>query len=211
MNVSLYSNKGGPDRSDKISLDSLYDRKREVDQLRLDVFNKILKRIHAKIIYTSKHRYNEQFLFYVVPEFMIGVPRYNVTHCIIYIIEKLEKNNFIVKYTHPNMLFISWGHYIPNYQRKEIKNKYGIELDGFGKEIDKKQKSQNHLLLTNKNKLDLRMTTNDNKQNQSSSSSQLNSDTKSKQKDAFKNIKTYKPEGIYSDEYLKVIRNKFNK
>lgn len=206
MDISVYSNNGNHDKSDKISLDSLYDRKREVDQLRLDVFNKILKRIHNKIIYTSKHRYNEQFLFYVVPEFMIGVPRYNVTHCIVYIIEKLEKNNFIVKYTHPNMLFISWGHYIPSYQRKEIKNKYGIEIDGFGKEIDKKQKSQNHLLLTNKNKLDLRM---DNSEQKLSSSS--SSDNTKKKTEEFKNIKTYKSEGIYNDEYLKVIRNKFNK
>jgi hypothetical protein len=203
--MSLYSKNSTLDKSDKISLDSLYDRKREVDQLRLDVFNKILKRIHAKIIYTSKQRYNEQFLFYVVPEFMIGVPKYNVTHCIVYIIEKLEKNNFIVKYTHPNMLFISWGHYIPSYQRKEIKNKYGIEIDGFGKEIDKKQKSQNHLLLTNKNKLDLHMN------NKTSPTQSRNNDIKPKQKDEFKNINTYKSEGIYNDEYLKVIRNKFNK
>ena len=110
--------------SDKISLDALYDRKREVDNLRLDTYNNILKRIHNKIMYTSRQRYNEQYLFFVIPEFVIGVPRYNVTHCTQYIIEKLEKNDFIVKYTHPNMLFISWGHYVPSYKRKEIKNTF---------------------------------------------------------------------------------------
>ena len=151
MNLSLYGGHSNTtSSSDKISLDSLYDRKREVDNHRLETYNKILKRIHQKIIYTSKHRYNEPFLFYVVPEFMIGVPRYNVTHCTIYIIEKLEKNNFIVKYTHPNMLFISWNHYVPNYKRKEIKNKYGIEIDGFGQEIHSKQKNNDLLLYSGK-------------------------------------------------------------
>jgi hypothetical protein len=122
----------GNDEIEKISLDQLYDRKKEIDQLRLSVYNKILKRIHQRIKYTSRQKYNEQFLFYVVPEFMIGIPRYDVTHCTIYVMQKLQDNGFNVKYTHPNMLFISWNHYIPNYERDVIKKKYGVNINGFG-------------------------------------------------------------------------------
>ena len=136
-------------------------------------------------MYTSRQRYNEQYLFFIVPEFVIGVPRYNVTHCTQYIIEKLEKNDFVVKYTHPNMLFISWGHYVPSYKRKEIKNKYGITIDKYGREIQEKDdiEKKNNMLLT------------------SSQSS------KSKES-SYKSINTYKSDGIYSKEYMNIITNK---
>ena len=37
------------DYSDKINIDDLFQRKREVDQLKLKVFRKILNRVHNKI------------------------------------------------------------------------------------------------------------------------------------------------------------------
>lgn len=137
---TLFDNK---ENSDKINLDSLYDKKREIDLMRISVYNKVLHRIHDKIKYTARQKYNEQFIFYIFPEFMIGVPRYNVNHCIIYVIEKLEKNGFVTKYTHPNMLFVSWSHYIPKYKRDEIKLKHGISIDGFGNKIKERQLIKN--------------------------------------------------------------------
>jgi hypothetical protein len=47
-------------------------------------------------------------------------------------ISKLEENDFVVRYTHPNLLFISWKHYVPNYVRTEIKKKTGTVIDKFG-------------------------------------------------------------------------------
>lgn len=120
---------------EKINLDQLYDRRREIDILRLQVYQTILQRIHKKIKITSRLKYNDPYIFYIIPEFVIGVPRYDVKHCTLYVIDKLEKNGFITKYTHPNMLFISWKHYIPSYQRDIIKEKYGVKIDGFGNKI----------------------------------------------------------------------------
>jgi len=132
MNIIFDSDEG---TVDKINLDQLYDRRREIDILRLQIYQRILQRIHKKIKLTSRLKYNEPYIFYIVPEFVIGVPRYDVKHCTLYVMEKLEQNGFIIKYTHPNMLFISWQHYIPSYQRDIIKNKYGIKIDGFGKKL----------------------------------------------------------------------------
>lgn len=192
---TLFNN--NDDKNDKISLDALYDRKREVDKNRLDIYHKILKRIHHKIQLTSRQRYNEQFIFYVVPEFIIGVPRYDINHCIIYVIEKLEKNGFVIKYTHPNMLFISWNHYIPSYKRNEIKNKYGVTIDGFGNEV--KSKNKGNLLLTTGHN------------NTSSSSSSSNSNFKTiKPKKDYKDINLYKSEGIYNNDLIHSINNRIN-
>lgn len=125
-----------PNREDtfeeKINLDSLFERKRELNLSRLSVYQKILHRIHERIKHIARQKNNEDFCFYVVPEFMFGVPRYDVATCVSYVMEQLQDNGFVVKYTHPNLLFISWKHYIPSYQREEIRKKTGYRVNGFG-------------------------------------------------------------------------------
>ena len=82
--------------------------------------------------------------------------------CTAYIIDKLQKNGFIIKYTHPNLLFISWQHYIDKQRRYQFKKIHGYTIDGFGnpikekKETDKKTALQiiadpNYLLKNNGN------------------------------------------------------------
>ena len=84
------------------------------------------------------------FVGFLVPEVIIGVPKYNCNDCITYIYHKLEDNGFNIKYTHPNLLFISWKHWIPQYVRSEIKKKTGVIVDGYGNKIDKGDKGDNN-------------------------------------------------------------------
>ena len=51
---------------------------------------------------------------------------------------ELQDNGFIVKYTHPNLIFISWKHWVPSYVRNELKKKTGVIVDGYGNKIEKK-------------------------------------------------------------------------
>ena len=123
---------------EKIDIDELYQKKHEIEEHRRKIYNKILNRAHTKIKTTSRLKHQEQFCFYVVPEFMLGVPKYNLSECVEYIIDKLIENGFSVKYTEPNLLFISWQHFIPFYKREEIKKTHGVTIDGFGNVIKKK-------------------------------------------------------------------------
>lgn len=120
-----------------MNLDDLYQRDREVERRREDVFLTILARAHSKIKTTARRRYGDRFCFYLVPEFLIGVPLYKSADCMAYIIAKLRENGFIVKYTHPNLLFISWQHYLDRTYRMEYKKRYGQSIDGFGNIITK--------------------------------------------------------------------------
>lgn len=177
---------------EKISLDDLYDRKREVEMNKMKIYKTILNRVHTKIKMTARQRHDDQYLFYVVPEFILGVPRYDVGTCISYIIEKLEENGFVTKYTHPNLLFISWKHYIPSYKRAQIKKETGVSVDGFGNTLmDKKRepKDINSLLLDVKTK-------------------QSNGGKSQQQKKEFKDISTYKPSGIYNQDILNRLKDK---
>lgn len=128
--------------TDEIDLDELYDKKREHDLGKLEIFNKLLNRIHAKIKMTSRQRIDEQFCWFVVPEMMLGIPRYNHGECVAYLVDKLQSNGFYVKYTHPNLLLISWKHWIPGYVRTEIKKKMNVSIDGYGNVLQDKTKEE---------------------------------------------------------------------
>jgi hypothetical protein len=135
----------------------------------------------------------------LVPETIIGVPRYDQAACIAYLIDKLQSNGFVVRYIHPNMLFISWIHFIPSYIRTEIKKKTGVAIDENGKKIEESpSENDNKLEITNPNELMLKQNTNNNQDN-------------SKQKREYTPIKSYRPSGnlIYDDDVLDKISNKF--
>ena len=111
------------DFSENLNIDDLYERKRQYDLNQLNLFNKILNRIHVRIKTTSRQKIDEQFCWFVVPEIMIGVPKFDQGACIAYLIDKLKTNGFNVKYYHPNTLLILWNHWVPSYVRSEIKQK----------------------------------------------------------------------------------------
>jgi hypothetical protein len=120
---------------EKINLDELYQKKQEQDKNKLFTYNKILTRIHEKIKLTSRQKCNQQFCWFVVPEIILGVANYDHAGCIAYLVDKLQENKFIVRYTHPNLLLISWLHYVPNYVRNEFKKKTGTAIDEYGRPI----------------------------------------------------------------------------
>jgi hypothetical protein len=124
------------DFSEKLNIDELYEKKRNFDLSKLALFNKILNRIHVKIKTISRQKMDEQFTWFLVPEIIIGVPRYDHAACIAYLIDKLKTNGFNVRYIHPNLLFISWLHWVPSYVRSELKKKTGIVVNEYGKKIN---------------------------------------------------------------------------
>ena len=127
------------DEGRDVNLDDLYEYQKQKSLEDLALYNKILSRVHVKVRTASRQRNADQACWYVVPETLIGVPRYDVRECTAYLIDKLRANGFGVRYTHPNLLLLSWGHWVPSYVRKEIKKKTGMALDGYGRPKDQGQ------------------------------------------------------------------------
>lgn len=134
--ANIFTLENVQDFSDKLNIDDLYEKKRQHDVHQLDLFNKILNRIHVRIKTTSKQKTDEQFCWFLVPEMIIGVPKYDQAACIAYVIDKLKTNGFNVRYIHPNTLFISWGHWVPAYVRTELKKQTGIVVNELGARVD---------------------------------------------------------------------------
>lgn len=126
----------------KLNLDELFDYKKEQDMNTVKTFNKILDRTHLKIKTASRQKNDNQCCWYVIPEVILGLPRYDLPSCVAYIINELQNNGFKVQYTHPNLLFISWTHWIPDYVRHEYKKQTGMVIDGYGKEVKKEEEKK---------------------------------------------------------------------
>ena len=122
--------------SEKINIDELYEPNKISNLNKLALFQKILNRVLVRIKSTSRQKNNGQFCWYVVPEVIIGVPKYDQGECIAYILDKLEENGFKTRYFHPNTILISWKHWIPSYVRTELKKKTGMVVNEFGEKIE---------------------------------------------------------------------------
>tara|TARA_B100000123_G_C25716510_1_gene422417 strand:+ start:607 stop:1146 length:540 start_codon:yes stop_codon:yes gene_type:complete len=123
-----------------LDIEELYETKQKMDVNRLNIYNKLLSKIHTKIKIASRQRNNNNFCWYLMPEILIGFPNYDISECLLYILNRLETNGFIVRYVHPNLLFITWDHYVPQYVRDEIKNKTGMSVDKFGNKLPETMK-----------------------------------------------------------------------
>jgi hypothetical protein len=51
----------------------------------------------------------ESVMFFDVPDFMLGYPLYKLEDCLKYVIDKLIRNGYHVKYIFPRVLCISWN------------------------------------------------------------------------------------------------------
>ena len=183
----------------KINLDELYDYKKQCDQNTLRSYNIVLQRIHKRIKTTSRQKNNEQFCWFVVPEVMIGVPKYDVGACIAYIIDQLKENGFAIKYTHPNLIFISWKNWVPDYVRNEIKKKTGNKIDGNGNIVDNGSLDNNSITIQDNNNLHVKGILKPNSIN-----------VKKKEEKQYTSIDSYQPSGntVYSNQFIQKIQDK---
>jgi hypothetical protein len=186
--ASIFTLENVADFSEKLNIDDLYEKKKQYDLNKLALYNKILNRIHVRIKTTSRQKVDEHFCWFVVPEVILGVPKYDQAGCIAYIMNALQDNGFNVRYFHPNTLFICWDHWVPSYVRHEIKKKTGIVINEYGEKIEEEEK---YVIDDEEPKHSIQQIKNSKK---------------------YTPINSYKPSGklVYSEDLLNKIENKIN-
>jgi hypothetical protein len=205
--ANIFTLENVSDFSEKLNIDELYERKRQHDLNQLALYNKLLNRIHVRIKTTARQKTDEQFCWYVVPEIMIGVPKYDQGACIAYLVDKLKENGFMVRYIHPNTLMISWKHFVPSYVRTELKKKTGIVIDENGNQIGKDENNGKSITNGGDQPKSLEeMMFKIKEPNQSSSSAKAQNQKK------YTPIASYKPQGnlVYNDDLINTLENKFS-
>jgi hypothetical protein len=102
----------------KLDPTTLYDEQEKRDALRLKTYNNILEQVHNKIRVIARMPTNEKSLLFTVPEFVLGVPRFNTRDCILYLVWNLRQTKFDVQYIPPTLLFISWQRHDTQYKEE---------------------------------------------------------------------------------------------
>jgi hypothetical protein len=107
-----------------LNINNLHSEIEKRENRKNKTYQTILEKVQYRIITVNK-KSNDCYCFYLVPTFIFGVPLYDMTKCIIYIMEDLIGRGFKVNYTHPNLLYISWKEK-PKQQLQPTNEKLGL-------------------------------------------------------------------------------------
>ncbi len=171
----------------KMNIDELYEKNHERNKKQIACYNKILNRIHGRIRIANQ---TAKRLWFQVPHIIFGEALYELSQCIPYVVVKLEGDGFIVRFTPPNILEISWDHWIPTYMRNEIFKKTGVRVDCTGKVISDPEAEEEEL-----------------------QKAQEEANTKEKKKPNYVSTGEYKPTGnfVYNPEIFERLEKKLGR
>jgi len=99
----------------KLQPQHLFEKREKRDAARLKSYNQLLEQIQHRIYTTSQLPGSPSYLVYNVPPFILGLPSMDLKDCIVYIVFQLRQNGFEVRFTYPNLLYISWASYEKEY------------------------------------------------------------------------------------------------
>ncbi len=87
---------------------SLYTEEARRDTTRIRTYNMILSQIYNKIKAASRIPGSDKAVFYIIPEIIPGVPRFDMGDAVLYVVWNLRNVGYFVEFTYPNALYVSW-------------------------------------------------------------------------------------------------------
>ena len=106
---------GAQEQPPRLNPKDLFERRVKRDYSRLRAYNQLLNTINQRIYTTSQMSGNANFITYTVPPFIFGLPKIDLQDCVVYLVWMLRQNGYEVRYTYPNLLYISWRHHEKEY------------------------------------------------------------------------------------------------
>jgi hypothetical protein len=89
-----------------VKAQDLINQQKDREKIKYKTFAHIYSKIEKKINIASAS--NFYYIWYEIPEFLIGHPLYNYKECIICISNQLTESGFEVDAYEPNLLLIKW-------------------------------------------------------------------------------------------------------
>jgi hypothetical protein len=122
-----YENNGNDDLY-CFSIQDIHKKQKDKENNRINIYKKIASKCFKKIKETSVNE--GTFCFYRIPEYIPGLPIYNITECVMFILNLLKDKGFKARYCDGFYIYISWNIPKPNlkliepikptYERKDI-------------------------------------------------------------------------------------------
>jgi hypothetical protein len=89
-----------------VKASDLIKTQKERENIKYKTFSKIYNKIIKKITLASSCNY--YYIWYEIPNFIMGCPLYNINECKTVIIDKLKHNEFDIEEYEPNILLVKW-------------------------------------------------------------------------------------------------------
>ena len=89
-----------------VKAQDLINIQKEREKIKYKTFSKIYSNIEKKINLASSN--NFYYVWYEIPEFIIGYPLYNLEDCKNIIIKQIKENGFIIEEFDKNIILITW-------------------------------------------------------------------------------------------------------
>ncbi len=105
---------GGKPEVPQLRPSELFERRKQRDGAKLKSYNKILEQIYTRIR-TASREGADPWIIYTCPPFIIGLPKIDLEDLIVYLVYMLRTQQYEVRYTYPNLLYISWKHHESDY------------------------------------------------------------------------------------------------
>lgn len=130
----------------------LYDKRRAKDSGRLRAYNRLLEAIFHRIRTISRLPQSTAYLVYTVPPFVFGLPRLDLEDVTTYLIFQLRHAGYEVRFTYPNMLYISWAHHERTYltEQSPIMLSMLQSAERTAAEMERREKEASRLLAPRK-------------------------------------------------------------
>ena len=92
----------------------LFEKRKQRDAARLRAYNTLLEQIYTRIRSISRSG-GDPWIVYNIPPVIMGMPKIDLEDCVVYLVYMMRQQQYEVRYTYPNLLYISWKHHELNY------------------------------------------------------------------------------------------------
>lgn len=110
MKYDYYGNYENNNNSDDLycfTIQDIHKKQKDKENNRLAIYKKIASKCFKKIKETSMNE--GTFCFYRLPEYIPGLPIYNITECVMFILNLLKEKGFNARYCDGFYIYISWN------------------------------------------------------------------------------------------------------
>jgi hypothetical protein len=129
-----YNNK--EDELNIFNVQDIHKKQKEKENSRINIYKSITSRCFKKIKETSLNE--ETFCFFNIPEYIPGLPLYNMTECVMFILNILREKGFNARYCDKYVIYISWN--LPKPNLKLLESPSCIEKKNVVDELNLKYK-----------------------------------------------------------------------
>ena len=118
-NYDYYGNYKNKDEYPLFTVNDLQKKAKSREINRNKIYFSIAKRCFDKIKETSEN--DETNCFFRIPEYIPGYPLFNMTECVLYLLNLLQEKGFKCRYVDSYVIYITWT--LPKKEYKAIEDK----------------------------------------------------------------------------------------